>query len=154
MNIITICSTKDFQKLAGEELGSSDWLTVDQNMIDLFAEATLDHQWIHVDPVRAEKESPFESTIAHGYLLVSLIPQFLGQIISVKNLERLVNYGIDKLVFKAPVKVNSRLRMKAIIKSTKDLGMACLATIQCLMEVENSETSVVDGTIKYLYYFK
>lgn len=154
MQPLSICAIDDFQKLVGHELGTSEWLTIDQNLINQFAVATMDNQWIHVDQDRCIKESPFGLTIAHGYFLVSLIPYFLCQIISVKNLDRLVNCGIDRLNFKAPVPVNSHLRMKASLKSSKDLGTACLATIQCLMEIENSETFVLEGTIKFLYYFK
>lgn len=151
---LVINTVDEFQNLTDKELGVSEWLTINQTMIDHFADATLDHQWIHIDSQRAKEGSPFGSTIAHGYLLVSLIPHFLEQIFSVSNLDHIVNYGIDKLVFKAPVPVNSRLRMRAFIKSSKDLGGICLAQIQCVMEIEDSETPVLEGVIKYLYYFK
>ena len=149
-----ISSMDSFLKLKDHSLGVSDWLIIDQSLINKFADATLDNQWIHVDESRAKVESPYGNTIAHGYLLVSLIPHFLDQIIKVENLERIVNYGIDKMVFQAPVLVNSCLRMKAHLKSIKDLGCTCLCSIQCAFEIEGKEDPVLEGQIKYLYYLK
>lgn len=149
----TLKSVEDLLNLSGEYLGVSEWLTVDQNIINHFANSTFDHQWIHVDTERAKTDSPYHTTIAHGYLTLSLIPHFLDQIIEVDNLKRLVNYSVEKMVFHSVVPVNSRLRMKATLKSAKDLGEICKASILCTFEVEGKEESVLEGTIVFLYYF-
>lgn len=147
-------SVESFISIVGKELGVSDWITVDQTMIDKFADASLDHQWIHVDSEKAAKESPYHKTIAHGYLTLSLLPYFLDQIVHVDNLDKIVNYGIEKMVFKSIVPVDSRLRMIAHLKRATDLGNICLATIQCIFEVEGQQEPVLEGNIKYLYYIK
>ena len=148
-----IGSVDDFLNLSGECLGVSEWLTINQNVIHHFADATFDHQWIHVNPERAKKESPFQTTIAHGYLTLSLIPHFLDEIIEVVNLKQLVNYSLDKMVFHSAVPVDSRLRMKATLKSAKDLGNICKTSIHCSFEIEGKDEPVLDGTIIFLYYF-
>lgn len=146
-------SIEDLLNLSGEYLGASEWLEVDQNVINNFADSTFDHQWIHVDTERAKTDSPYHTTIAHGYLTLSLIPHFLDQIIEVDNLKRLVNYSVEKMVFHSAVPVNSKLRMKATLKSAKDLGDICKASILCSFEVEGKEDPVLEGTIVFLYYF-
>ena len=148
-----IGSVDDFLNLSRECLGVSEWLTINQNVINHFADATFDHQWIHVNPERAKKESPFQTTIAHGYLTLSLIPHFLDEIIEVVNLKQLVNYSLDKMVFHSAVPVDSRLRMKATLKSAKDLGNICKTSIHCSFEIEGKDEPVLDGTIIFLYYF-
>ena len=100
---VIINSYDEFAALLGKEIGTSDWLLVDQHRIDLFADATLDHQWIHVDTERAKVESPYHSTIAHGYLTLSLLPYLWQQLLQVNNIEMLVNYGMDKMKFGDPV---------------------------------------------------
>lgn len=140
--------------MEGKCLGSSGWLTIDQNVINHFADSTFDHQWIHVDAERAKTDSPYQTTIAHGYLTLSLIPHFLDEIIEVNNLKQLVNYSVEKMVFHSPVPVNSKLRMKATLKSAKDLGNICKASIQCSFEVEGRTEPVLDGTIVFLYFFE
>ena len=97
--MLEINSYEEFAAHLGEEIGTSEWLTVDQDRINQFADATLDHQWIHVDVERAKAESPYKSTIVHGYLTLSLLPYFWNQIIKVNNLKMLVNYGMDKMRF-------------------------------------------------------
>lgn len=154
MEKLIIKSVDDFIKLSGERLGESNWIMVDQNMINHFADATHDHQWIHVDSERAKEESPYKSTIAHGYLTLSLLPCLLDEIIEVKNLKQYVNYGIEKMVYKSAVPVNSNLRMSATLKSAKDLGGICKANILCSFYIEGNETPVLEGTIIYIYYFK
>lgn len=153
MNKRIIGSVEDFLNLSGEQLGESEWICVSQDVINHFADATFDHQWIHVDSERAKKESPYQTTIAHGYLTLSLIPHFLDEIIEVNNLKQLVNYSVEKMVFHSAVPVDSRLRMKAVLKSAKDLGNICKASIQCVFEVEGKDEPVLDGTIIFLYYF-
>ena len=153
MSKVTIQSIEDFLERKGSELGCSEWYEVSQDVINQFADATRDHQWIHVDIDKAKTDSPYGSTIAHGYLTLSLLPSFLDEIVEVHNLKQLVNYGIKDFTFKNAVKVGSRLRMHASVKSAKDLGNICQATITCTFEVEGLEESVAEGNIIFLYYF-
>ena len=153
MNKRTIGSVDEFLNLSGDFLGMSEWMTIDQNIINHFADSTFDHQWIHVDKERAETESSYKTTIAHGYLTISLIPHFLDDIIEVRNLKQLVNYSVEKMVFHSAVPVDSKLRMKATLKSAKDLGNICKASIHCSFEIEGKDEPVLDGTIIFLYYF-
>ena len=111
MGKLVINSYDEFAAHLGEELGASDWLQVDQDRINLFADATLDHQWIHVDVERAKEESPYKSTIAHGYLTLSLLPYMWDQIIEVNNIKMLVNYGMTDMRFGQPVITGSRVRL-------------------------------------------
>lgn len=108
---LTVNNYDELAARLGEKLGESEWLPVDQERINLFADATLDHQWIHVDPERAKVESPYKSTIAHGYLTLSLLPHMWQEIIEVKNLKMMVNYGMDKMRFGRPC---SSVRMCAL----------------------------------------
>ena len=108
MGKLVINSYDEFASHLGEKLGTSEWLLVDQERINMFADATLDHQWIHVDVERAKQESPYKSTIAHGYLTLSLLPYMWDQIIEVNNLKMMVNYGMDKMKFGQPVITGSR----------------------------------------------
>lgn len=149
-----INSVEEFLELSGNELGKSNWIFVDQNMIDKFADATRDHQWIHVDTERAKLESPYHMTIAHGYFTLSLIPSFLDEMIEVKNQRQLVNYSIEQMVYKSAVPVNSKLRMAAYLESAKDIGNICKAKIRCTFNIEGVEQPVSEGTIVYLYYFE
>lgn len=154
MAITKIKNLEHFLSMEGKCLGCSEWLTIDQNVINHFADSTFDHQWIHVDAERAKTDSPYQTTIAHGYLTLSLIPHFLDQIIEVEKLKQLVNYSVEKMVFRSAVPVNSKLRMKASLKSSKDLGNICKASILCSFEVEGKEDPVLEGTIVFLYYFE
>lgn len=144
----------DFMQKVGEPLGTSDWLLINQEMINRFAEATLDHQWIHVDAARAEQESPLHATIAHGYLTLSLIIHLLESAFSTQNVSQIVNFGVDKFSFQAPVPVNSKVRIHTSLKSALDLGVACKAKIQCQMEIENQEKLAFEGLITLVYYFE
>lgn len=146
-------TVEDFIERKECMLGRSDWFTVSQEVINGFADSTRDHQWIHVDASKAVEASPYGCTIAHGYLTLSLIPSFLDEIFEVRNLKKLVNYGIKDFTFKSAVKVDSRLRMTAFLKSAKDLGNICQSTIFCQFEVEGQEDPVAEGNIIFLYYF-
>lgn len=99
MDKVVVNSYEDFEKLLGRQIGISDYVEVSQDRINLFADATLDHQWIHVDTERAKVESPYHSTIVHGYLTLSLLPHMWNQIIEVNNLKMMINYGMDKMKF-------------------------------------------------------
>jgi acyl dehydratase len=136
----------------GKPLGSSDWLEITQERVDLFAEATGDHQWIHVDPERA-KDGPFGGTIAHGYLTLSLVNLFLPQIVEVHGISMGVNYGSDKLRFPAPVPVGSRIRGSAELVAAEQVkGNAIQAVIRVTVDVEGSDrpACVVDTISRYL----
>ena len=113
MSKAIINSYEEFEKMIGQQIGVSDWLEVTQERINQFADATLDHQWIHVDVERAKVESPFKSTIVHGYLTLSLLPYFWNQIIEVNNLKMMVNYGMDKMKFGQAVLSGQKIRMVA-----------------------------------------
>ena len=153
MAVLKIDSVADFINCEGMTVGPSEFLVISQEMIDKFADATKDHQWIHIDSQRAKSESPFGTTIAHGYLILSFLPYFLNQILQIENLDRIVNYGIEKMVFKSPLPSGNRLRMRATIISIKDLGVGCVVTLKCIFETEGSEKPVLEGNIKYIYYF-
>ena len=154
MSKTIIHNIDEFIERKGTELGVSDWFEVSQEVINNFADATRDHQWIHVDTNKAATDSPYGSTIAHGYLTLSLLPSFLDEIIEVHNLKQLVNYGIKDFTFKNAVKAGSRLCMRASIKSAKDLGTICQVTITCTFEVEGLDEPVAEGNIIFLYYFE
>ena len=128
----------DFKAAAGQELGTSDWVTVPQEKINLFADATGDHQWIHVDPEAAAK-GPFGKPIAHGYLTLSLLPVFTSQIYSVKSVVMGVNYGANKVRFPHPVPVDSRVRATATLKETQDIAIGTQAIVSVVVENEGVE---------------
>ena len=154
MSKTIIHNIDEFIERKGTDLGVSEWFEVSQEVINNFADATRDHQWIHVDADKAKTDSPYGSTIAHGYLTLSLLPSFLDEIIEVRNLKQLVNYGIKDFTFKNAVKAGSRLCMRASIKSAKDLGTICQVTITCTFEVEGLDEPVAEGNIIFLYYFE
>ena len=134
-----IKSIDDAQSLIGEEVGLSDWMVIDQHRIDQFAEATADHQWIHVDTERAARELPDGKTIAHGYLTIALIPALTCNFIHVENLVRTVNFGLNKVRFIAPIPVGSRLRGRSIVLQAQQRADALLLTSQVRIEVEGQK---------------
>jgi acyl dehydratase len=133
------------------DLGTSDWETIDQEQVDQFAEATHDHQWIHVDPELA-KQGPFGSTVAHGYLSLSLLPYFVSQVLSVDGARMGINYGIEKLRFTAPVPVGSRVRLKATLRSGERRGEGVLYRLGVEVEIENGEKPALVGEVLYLAF--
>ena len=151
--MLEINSYEEFAAHLGEEIGTSEWLTVDQDRINQFADATLDHQWIHVDVERAKTESPYKSTIVHGYLTLSLLPYFWNQIIRVNNLKMLVNYGMDKMRFGQAVPVGSRLRMVTKLHEIANLRGICKASIAFKIEIEGQRKPALEGIATFLYYF-
>ena len=114
-----INSYDEFAALLGKNIGISDWVELNQERINMFADATLDHQWIHVDQERAKAESPYKQTIAHGYLTLSMLPYMWNQIIEVKNLKMMVNYGMDKMKFGTPVLSGQSIRLVADLQALK-----------------------------------
>ena len=151
--MLEINSYEEFAAHLGEEIGTSEWLTVDQDRINQFADATLDHQWIHVDVERAKAESPYKSTIVHGYLTLSLLPYFWNQIIKVNNLKMLVNYGMDKMRFGQAVPVGSRLRVVTKLHEIANLRGICKASIAFKIEIEGQRKPALEGIATFLYYF-
>ena len=151
--MLEINSYEEFAAHLGQELGTSDWLEVDQDRVNMFADATLDHQWIHVDIERAKAESPYKGTIVHGYLTLSLLPYFWEQIIKVNNLKMLVNYGMDKMKFGQAVPVGSRLRMVTRLHEITNLRGICKASIQFKIEIEDQRKPALEGIATFLYYF-
>lgn len=137
----------------GQELGVSEYHTITQEQVQKFAEATLDYQWIHLDAERAEKESPFGATIAHGYLTVSLLPFLWAQIVEIKNLKMQVNYEIESLRFNQAVVVNSQVRLKAKLASLKNLRGVAKAQIEVTLEIKDQKKSAYAGLITFLYHF-
>ncbi|WP_016931609.1 MaoC family dehydratase [Rhodococcus sp. R1101] len=128
----------EVEKAVGEHLGHSDWLEIDQKRIDLFAEATGDHQWIHVDPERAE-DGPYGRTIAHGYLTLSLLPVLGTQIFSLEGLKMKVNYGSNKVRYPAPVPVGSRIRAGAEFTSLERTTKGANLVVGYTIEIEGGE---------------
>lgn len=122
--------------VVGEPLGPTAWLTVDQARIDRFAEATGDHQWIHVDRERARQESPFGTTIAHGYLTLSLVSHFLPQLLEFRGFAMGVNYGCNKVRFPAPVPEGARIRATATIVEATDVAGGVQLVTEVVIEVE------------------
>lgn len=140
----------ELEAAVGRRLGESEWLTIDQARINLFADATGDHQWIHVDPEKA-KDGPFGATIAHGYLTLSLVNLFLPQIVDVQGISMGVNYGGERLRFPAPVKVGSRVRGVGELIAVENVKGGVQATIRVTVEIENNDrpACVVDTISRY-----
>lgn len=151
MRIIT--SIDDAKALVGEEVGLSDWVVIDQHRIDQFAEATADHQWIHVDTERAGREMPDGKTIAHGYLTLALIPAFTGDFVHVENLARAINFGLNKVRFYAPVPVGSRLRGRAVVLKAQQRAGALLLTSEVRLEVEGQRKPACIAETLGMYFF-
>ena len=154
MGKLIINSYEEFASHLGEVLGTSEWLQVDQDRINLFADATLDHQWIHVDTERAAVESPFKSTIAHGYLTLSMLPYLWNQIIEVKNLKMMVNYGMDKMKFGQAVKAGEHVRLVADLYSIENLRGIAKVQIKFAIEIKESPKKALTGIATFLYYFE
>ena len=153
MEKLIINSYEEFEAHLGQELGTSEWVTVDQDRINKFADATLDDQWIHVDVERAKAESPYKSTIAHGYLTLSLLPHMWNQIIQVNNLKMMVNYGMDKMKFGQPVITGNSVRLVTTLQSITNLRGTCKAEIKFRIEIKETGKKALEGIAKFLYYF-
>jgi acyl dehydratase len=151
MTVLTFATLGDF---AGKELGVSEWVTVDQDMIDKFADCTGDHQWIHVDAERARRESPFRTTIAHGYLTLSLVASMAQELgVVPENTQAAFNYGLDKVRFVAPVKAGARVRLRTTLMSVEDRGPGqYLMKSNNTVEIEGDERpALIAETLVMLY---
>ena len=141
------------KSLVGQKLGVSDWVTVSQQQINSFAEATGDHQWIHVDVERAKRESPFKQPIAHGYLTISLAPVLLPQVVRVEGVRMAVNYGLESMRLPAPVPAGARVRMSAELKDVREMpGGGARATFGLAFEVEGGGKPACIADAIYVYY--
>jgi acyl dehydratase len=148
----TFDSLDDLRAATGTHLGYTDWFEVDQERVDLFAEATGDHQWIHVDVDRARRESPFGGPIAHGYLTLSLSNLFLPQLLAVPAASSGVNYGTGRVRFPSPVPVGRRIRAGAEVRAVEEIAGGVQTTILITIEVEGSEkpACVIESLSRWL----
>jgi acyl dehydratase len=143
---------QDLLQHIGKQLGPSDWMVVDQKMIDKFAEATGDHQWIHVDVERAKKEMPGGKTIAHGYLTLSLVPRLAATLVKVKKRSRGVNYGSNKVRFISPVQAGARIRLRQRLANVEAIQGGVRITSEMTMEIEGQDKpALVAETIGVQY---
>lgn len=154
MSKLIIGSFEEFEKYTGKELGVSDYLKITQKQINVFADATLDHQWIHTDPERAVKESSFKATIAHGYLTLSLVPYLWEQILEFRNIKMMINYGIEKLKFNQPVIVDSEVRLRAKLHSITNLRGITKFEVAVALEIKNNDKPAFNGILVFLYHFQ
>ncbi len=122
--MLTLTSLDQLKDHTGQEIGVSGWFAVTQERIQKFADATLDHQWIHIDQERAKRESPFNTTISHGFLTLSLLPQFVPQVLKIDGVRMGINYGLNRLRFVSPVKSGSKIRARFTLQSVKDVAPA------------------------------
>lgn len=152
--MVIINSFNEFAEFVGKDMGVSEYLKVTQDQINLFADATLDHQWIHVDVERAKKESPFNNTIAHGYLSLSLLPHLWEQIAEVRNVKSLINYGIEKLKFNQPVIVNDEVRVRVKLLSLTNLRGIAKAEMKVTFEIKGSKKNAYEAVVIFLYNFE
>lgn len=154
MEKLVINSHDEFASHLGKELGTSEYIQVTQNMIDMFADATLDHQWIHTDVERAKRETPFESTIAHGYLTLSLLPHLWYGMTEVNNVKMLVNYGIENFKFGIPVKEGAEVRLVVKLQDIVNLRGISKISMKIKMEIKGERKPAYDGTVVFLYHFE
>ena len=140
------------QGLVGQHLGHSDWVTITQEQVNQFAEATGDHQWIHVDPERAAKESPFGGPIAHGYLTLSLLPALMPQIVDITGFRMGVNYGTEKVRFPSPVPVGARVRAGAALEAATSFEGGIQMSLAVTVEVEGGTKPAMVATVVYRRY--
>ncbi len=149
--MVEIDNLSDLKRRIGEEIGVSDWLEVTQERINQFAEATDDRQWIHVDAERAAKESPFRTTIAHGFLTMSLVSVLVRSTLNFSRLRMAINYGVNKVRFITPVPVNSRIRARFAPMSVEEIGVATQVVWAITIERDGSEKpcAVVEWIVRY-----
>ena len=140
-----------FHGLVGKDLGHSEWQTITQDRVNLFAEATDDHQWIHVDPERA-KAGPFGVAIAHGYLTLSLIPSLLQSVVTIEGMTFGVNYGANKIRFPAPVPVGTEIRLGVSVTSVEDIADGVAVLMEMIIEVRDAPKPSLVAEIVYRYY--
>lgn len=150
--MLVIESLEQLKPLAGREIAVTDWITVTQEQINTFADATGDHQWIHLDQDRARRESPYQTTIAHGFLTLSLLSQFIRKAVELRNLRMAINYGLNRVRFPAPVLAGSKIRARVVLQSVKDLPDGVEATYLVTIEAEGASkpSCVAEWLARYL----
>lgn len=151
--IKVISSHQELASYLGREVGRSNWRNIPQRMIDAFADATDDHQWIHVDAERAARETPFGSTIAHGFLTVSLLPSLLDEIIEIRNSKMTVNYAVENLRFGTAVKVDSKVRLILTVEDIRDLRGITRVGFGVTLEIDGESKPAYKGKVILLYHF-
>lgn len=152
--MVIINNFDEYKAFEGQTIGCSDWHKIDQAQINKFADATLDHQWIHVDEEKAVANGPFKSTIAHGYLTLSLIPYLWKQIAEVRNVKMEINYGIENIRFGQAVLVNDEVRLNAKLKSISNLRGIIKVVISADLEIKDQKKSAYTGDVVFLYHFE
>jgi acyl dehydratase len=146
---VTTLTLAELEHAGERDLGVSDWVTIDQEQVNKFAEATHDRQWIHVDPEAAAK-GPFGTTVAHGYLTLALLPYLVSRVLSVSDATIGVNYGIERIRFTAPVPVGSQVRLKARLLSSERRGEGVLYHVGVEVEIKGAEKPALVGEVVYL----
>ena len=146
-----IVTVHDLRQYIGQEVALTDWLLITQEQVQKFAEAAGDHQWIHTDPARAAAESPYGGTVAHGFLTLSLLSQFLKEALEIQGLRWGINYGFNRVRFPAPVRVGSRLRARFTLLAVKDVENAVEAMYQATLETEDvaKPACVAEWLVRY-----
>jgi len=145
----TTLTLAELEQATDRELGTSEWREITQQQINLFADATGDHQWIHVDPERAQ-DGPFGTTVAHGYLTLSMLPMMLSEIVSVSDAVMGVNYGTERIRFTSPVPVGSRVRLHAKLARAERRGPSVVWTVGVQVEIEGKEKPALVGEVVYM----
>jgi len=145
-------NVRDLLEFEGKEVGVSDWHEVTQEEVNLFAKATGDHQWIHTDPERAERESPYGRTVAHGYYTLSLAPMLRAQLMDIKNKKMTINYGLNRLRFPGPLPVGSKVRLRAKIDRIEEIkgGLQTLWTLTFEVENQDRPACVCEAIYRYM----
>ena len=151
---VIIGSFEEFEQHNGQSLGMSEYFHITQEQINIFAKATHDHQWIHTDPERAKAEGAFGNTIAHGYLTLSIVPHLWEQIVDVRNLKMMINYGIESLRFANPVLVDSEVRLVANLKNVANLRGTVKAEVEVKLEIKDQKKLAFTGVLIFLYHFQ
>lgn len=151
--MVIINSFEEYSQYLGKELGVSNWHKIDQEQINKFADATLDHQWIHTDEEKAKREGPFNGTIAHGYLTLALIPYLWKQIVDVRNIKMEINYGIESFKFGTPVLVNSEVQLKAKLNTISNLRGVTKVIIEATLTIKDQPKPAYTGSVVFLYHF-
>jgi acyl dehydratase len=150
--MITMVSLADLRARAGREIGTSDWLVIDQRRIDAFAEATGDHQWIHVDAERAARDTPYGGTIAHGFLTLSLVSALMRDTVAIGGLRMTINYGLNRVRFVSPVPAGSRVRARVALDAVEDVKDATQATWKITVEREGADKPALIAEWIVRYY--
>jgi len=154
MPMLVLSCAADVKVYEGREVGVSEWITVDQDRINRFADATEDHQWIHVDVERAQRELPIGTTIAHGYLLISLMPKLLDTFVQFTRLKRVINYGLNDVRFKNMVPAGKRVRLRGKLRSARQRAGGLQVILENTIEIEGETRPACTCETLVLYYFE